>query len=421
VSFLLKYLKNKKVTVLGAGTSGIAVALLLKRKGVKVFISEQQPEKEKYKEKKILGKKGIPFEFGGHSEQIYETDVLVVSPGIALNDIRVKKARERGISVYGELEVAFWYCQAPVIAVTGSNGKSTTTELIGDIFKQAGRKHEVAGNIGRPFAEIADSITKESTAIIEVSSFQLETIKSFHPSVAIFLNLTPDHLDRHISLPEYGKLKARIFENQTEGDYLIYNGQDSYVSKLVKKSKSQKIVFNKKHSSNPCGYIDKEKLIFNIKGETKELIDLNALYLKGKHNAGNALEFVRKKNDVVWINDSKATNVEAVWYALESFDTPIILIAGGRDKDTDFSKLHDQVAKTARLVILLGEAALKMKKMLKGIPVRLVENLEQAVKLADSLANPGDVVLLSPSCASFDMFANFEQRGNTFKTLVNNL
>ncbi|MEJ2627038.1 MAG: UDP-N-acetylmuramoyl-L-alanine--D-glutamate ligase [bacterium] len=286
---MLKYLKNKKVTVLGAGTSGIAVALLLKRKGVKVFISEQQPERKKYKEKKIVGKKGIPFEFGGHSEQIYETDVLVVSPGIALNDIRVKKARERGISVYGELEVAFWYCQAPVIAVTGSNGKSTTTELIGDIFKQAGRKHEVAGNIGRPFAEIADSITKESTAIIEVSSFQLETIKSFHPRVAIFLNLTPDHLDRHISLPEYGKLKARIFENQTEGDYLIYNGQDSYVSKLVKKSKSQNIVFNKKQSSNPCGYIDKEKLIFNIKGETKELIDLKALYLKGKHNAGNAL------------------------------------------------------------------------------------------------------------------------------------
>ncbi|MFO7891543.1 MAG: UDP-N-acetylmuramoyl-L-alanine--D-glutamate ligase [bacterium] len=451
MSFLIKYLKNKKVAVLGAGMSGIAVAQLLKRNEVEVFISESQPGSCKQKEKEMLKAQKIPCEFGGHTDLIYKADLLVISPGISLDDKIAKKAEKMKISVYGELEISSWYCRAPIIAVTGSNGKSTTTELIGYIFKNAGRSYEVVGNIGKPFAEIADSVDENSTAVVEVSSFQLETIKSFRPHIAVFLNLTPDHLDRHDSMQEYGKMKARIFENQTSNDYLIYNGEDPYVSELIKNSESHKIVFNRKQSGGFCGYIDHGTLIAELEDGKKELIGLDEMYLKGEHNAANAvaaalsarimnidwesiqkslknfkglphrMEFVRKKNDVVWINDSKATNVDSVRYALQSFSTPVILIAGGRDKGADFSELHDQVARITKQVILLGEAASTMEKAFKGISVKTVKNLKEAVKTADKTAEPGDTVLLSPCCTSFDMFPNFEQRGNTFKSLVNNL
>jgi len=450
LSFLLKYLKNKKVTVLGAGASGIAAAQLLKRNGVRVFVSESKPEKDKQKEKKILQNYDIPFEFGGHTDSIYKSDLFVISPGISLDDDIIKVAENKGISVYGELEVASWYCQAPIIAVTGSNGKSTTTELIGYMFKNAGRKYEVAGNIGRALAEIADTIDKESTAIVEVSSFQLETIKSFHPKVAIFLNLSPDHLDRHGSMHIYGSYKARIFENQTSEDFLIYNGSDTHVTELIQTAKSKKIVFNTKHPDHPCGYIANEKLIVQLGNEKETVININEMKKRGKHNTANALaaalsarlmgidwesiryslryfkglphrmEFVRRKNDIIWINDSKATNVESVWYALESFNTPVILIAGGRDKDADFSKLYNQVSKKVKQVILLGEAAQKMKDVFKGLSVCIVNSLDEAVKAAEKIAEPGDTVLLSPCCTSFDMFANFEERGNKFKDFVNN-
>ncbi len=451
MSFLVKYLKNKKVTVLGAGASGIAAAQLLKRNGVRTFVSESQPERKKKKEKEILQNQDISFEFGGHTDLIYRADLFVVSPGISLDDAVIKTAENKGISVYGELEVASWYCQAPIIAVTGSNGKSTTTELIGYMFKNSGRKYEVAGNIGRALAEIADTIDKDSTAIVEVSSFQLETIKSFHPKIAIFLNLSPDHLDRHGSMHIYGSYKARIFENQTSEDFLIYNGSDTHVAKLVQRAKSKKIVFNTKHPDHPCGYIDNEQLIVQLDHEKKAVININEIKQRGKHNAANAvaaalsarimgidwesirnslrcfkglphrMEFVRRKNDIIWINDSKATNVESVWYALESFTTPVILIAGGRDKDADFSKLYDQVSQKVKQVILLGEAAQKMKDVFKGLSVRIVDSLNEAVKTAEKIAEPGDSVLLSPCCTSFDMFRNFEERGNKFKDLVNNL
>jgi len=451
LSFLVNYLKNKKITVLGAGSSGIAVARLLKKNGVNVFISESQSENCKWREKKVLMTQNIPFEFGGHTDIIYRADLFVVSPGISLDGELFKKAKNKEISVYGELEVSSWYCKAPIIAVTGSNGKSTTTELIGDIFKCSARKNEVVGNIGRPFAEVADSIHKESTAIVEVSSFQLETIKSFHPRVAVFLNLTPDHLDRHGSMREYGGLKARIFKNQTSSDYLIYNGSDEYVSGLIQNSKSKKIVFNKKDTRKSCGYIKDGKIIVEFENEKEELVNLGEMKIKGEHNAANGMaaalcarimnidwdsirsslknfkglphrmEFVRRRNNVDWINDSKATNVDSVWYALGSFNNPVILIAGGRDKNADFSKLYDQVVEKTKQVILLGEAAPKMKKVFKDISLKIVGSLEEAVKEADRVAEPGDSVLLSPSCTSFDMFSNFEERGNRFKTLVNNL
>lgn len=444
-------MKNKKVVVLGAGRSGMSVAQLLKRNGITVFVSDSQPVNRKSLEKKSLTAQGIPCEFGGHTDRIYDADLMVISPGISSDDTIVKKAEKKNISVYGELEISSWYCQAPIIAVTGSNGKSTTTALIGYIFNNAGKHSKVVGNIGKPFADIADSITKNSTAIVEVSSFQLETIRSFHPHLAVFLNLTPDHLDRHESMQNYGNLKARIFENQTSDDYLIYNGEDTLVSKLIKDSKSRKIVFNKKQSEALCGYIDQENLIVESEKGSQKLVGLNEMYLKGKHNAANAMaaalcchlmdidwkyiqhslksfkglphrmEFVRKKDGVVWINDSKATNENSVWYALESFNTPVILIAGGRDKGADFKKLYRQVERVTRQVILLGEAASDMKVAFKGISVQIVKNLEEAVKTADKKAKPGDTVLLSPSCTSFDMFSDFEERGNTFKSLVNNL
>ena len=445
-------IRGKRWTVLGAARSGVAVAGLLKRRGADVFLSEMAPREEKRDEAGILDKNGIPSEFGEHSKRILDAIGIVVSPGIALSSPVMQMIEDAGIPVWSEIEVASWFCDAPMIAVTGSNGKSTTTALMGSIFRSAGRPCVVAGNIGQPFSDYVESVESGGVAVLEVSSFQLETIDAFHPTVAVFLNLTPDHLDRHCTMEAYSRLKARIFENQVASDYLVYNGLDEKVVELAEGARSERIVFGVETDSLKCGYVHQGMLTLQIGQKPEVICSIESMSMRGDHNVSNALaaalaarlmdtdgkaiaealqtyralphrmEFVRTVDGVDWVNDSKATNVDAVWYALGSFSTPIILIAGGRDKDADFRLLRKRVAERARSVVLLGEAADKLEQALQGTcPLIHVNTLEEAVNKAREVAQPHDVVLLSPACASFDMFTNFEDRGDQFKALVEQL
>ncbi len=445
-------IRGKKWTVLGAARSGVAVAGLLKRHGADVFLSEMAPREEKRDEAGILERNGIASEFGDHSKRILDASGVVVSPGIALSNSVMQMIEDAGIPVWSEIEVASWFCDAPMIAVTGSNGKSTTTALMGYMFSSAGRPCVVAGNIGQPFSDYVERIEPEGVAVLEISSFQLETIDAFHPSIAVFLNLTPDHLDRHGTMEAYGRLKARIFENQVASDYLVYNGLDEKVVEWAKSARSERVVFGVEADSLKCGYVHQGMLTMQLGQKPEAICSVDSMSLRGDHNVSNALaaalaarlmgtagnaiaqalqtyralphrmEFVRTVDGVDWVNDSKATNVDAVWYALGSFSTPVILIAGGRDKDADFRLLRERVGERARSVVLLGEAADKLKEALQGVcPLIRVNTLEEAVQKAKEVAQPHDVVLLSPACASFDMFKNFEDRGDKFKALVERL
>lgn len=437
---------------MGAARSGVAVAQLLARKGAWVFLSEIAPLKDKREEAEVLTSTGIPFEFGGHTSRILDADWWVVSPGICQSSSVLQKAKEKGIPVWGELEVSSWFCRAPIVGVTGSNGKSTVTALLGEVFRWAGRPCVVAGNIGQPFSEYVESTVVEGVAVLEVSSFQLETIQNFHPKLAVFLNLTPDHLDRHGCMDKYGRIKSRIFENQTDSDYLVFNVLDPKVAELVRRARSQRVVFGMEVDSMGCGFLRQEVLTLRLQDRDEEILSIHEMGIRGDHNVANALavaltarlmgvdvqpirqafrtfrglphrmEFIRVVDDVEWVNDSKATNVDSVWYALGSFSSPVILIAGGRDKDADFGMLRERVRKQVRGIVLLGEAAEKMEKVFRGLqPLVKVSSLKNAVEKAREMAEPGDVVLLSPGCTSFDMFRNFEDRGEQFKALVRQL
>ncbi len=441
-------IKNKKVSVLGAGRSGLAVARLLSKAGAMVFISEQQSLDQKQNASELLTFLNIPAEFGGHSEKVLDCDWLVVSPGIDLGNSIIRQAEEKKKPIYGELEVAAWFCQCPIAAVTGSNGKSTTTALLGEMFRTAGIPCIVAGNIGESFSDHVLDTDPRFLAAIEVSSFQLELIDTFHPKVAVYLNLTPDHLDRHCTLENYGKIKARIFQNQNPDDFVIYNANDKNVSGLVKKAVSRKLPFNIVEGTSEGGFIKDRMLVLKL-GETEEkLMQISEMRLSGMHNVMNGLaaalaarvlgveivpirkalknfkglphrlEFIRKVNGVKWINDSKATNVDSVWYALGAFSEQIVLIAGGRDKNSDFTLLNERLREKVKAVILIGEAADKMARAFQGVHLVRAGSLKEAVDEGRRIAVSGDVVLLSPACASFDMFRDFMDRGDQFTHLV---
>jgi len=444
--------KGKKITVLGGGRSGLAAARLLNRQGAAVFLSESRREEDVAEAAGRLEQAQIAFETGGHTHAVYEADLMVVSPGIAVDSDILKQAKRMGIPVYSELEIAGWFCKSPIIAVTGSNGKTTTTSLIGRIFQDAGIPTVVAGNIGTAFSDFADQVPPEGMVVLEVSSFQLETIHEFHPNVAVFLNLTPDHLDRHETMETYGRMKARIFENQEASDILVYNGLDIRVSRLAKQARGRRAVFGIETAGNACAYMENWQLVLKNREDRIVLMPADEMQIRGEHNMANAmaaalsawmmdvpvdvirkglaefqalphrLEPVRTVKEVLWVNDSKATNVDAVWYALGSFTRPVILIAGGRDKNSDFSFLRERIKSHVREIILIGESAEKMKKSFTGIvPLSLAADLDEAVAMAANRAQAGDVVLLSPACASFDMFEDYMDRGEKFKKLVHQL
>ena len=386
------------------------------------------------------------------NKKVYDCDFMVISPGVPSNAPVVQKAMELGIKVWSEIEVASWFCKAPIIAVTGTNGKTTTTSLIGHIFKTAGFKTIVAGNIGAPFSDFVLDADEGSIVVLEVSSFQLDHIENFKPKVAVLLNITPDHLDRYDSFGDYILSKFRIFKNQKEDDFAVYNYDDEIVQPYVESLNVIKLPFSVRDKLSCGGFIEDGYITLNFKNKKERILKMNNLRIRGIHNVYNSLaaalaaramevkdeiireslqsfegvehrlEFVREINGVKFINDSKATNVNSLWYALESFDEPIILIAGGRDKGNDYSKVYDLVKRKVKLIIAIGESKNKIYNEFKNLTnVIEVDSMEEAVKKAYENSVPGDVVLLSPACASFDMFRDYEHRGEVFKKLVNEL
>lgn len=446
---------GKKVSVIGGARSGIAVAKLLKKLGANVFISDvKKPEEIKYVKiaPSELDSLGIEYEFGEHSERVYNCDFMVISPGVPSNAPVIKKAIELGIKVWSEIEVASWFCKAPIVAVTGTNGKTTTTSLIGHIFKTAGFKTIVAGNIGAPFSDFVLDADENSIVVLEVSSFQLDHIESFKPKVSVLLNITPDHLDRYDSFGDYVLSKFRIFKNLKEDDFAVYNYDDEIVQPYAESLNVIKLPFSVVERLSCGAFIEDEYIVLSYKNKKERILKMKDLKLRGIHNVYNSLaaalaaramevrneiireslqsfegvehrlEFVREINGVKFINDSKATNVNSLWYALESFDEPIILIAGGRDKGNDYSKVYDLVKKKVKLIIAIGESKEKIYNEFKNLTeVVKVDSMEEAVRKSYEEAKPGDVVLLSPACASFDMFRDYEHRGEVFKKLVNEL
>jgi UDP-N-acetylmuramoylalanine--D-glutamate ligase len=444
-------LHHTKVSVIGAARSGVGAALLLQTQGAKVFVSDIQPGENLTQSLLELERHAIPFEVGGHTERVYDCSLMVLSPGVPDNAPVVQEALRRGIDVVSELEVASWYCPGRIVAITGTNGKTTTTTLVGRILDDAKKKHVVAGNIGQAFSNVVSELDQTSVAVLEVSSFQLDHCISFHPSVAVILNITSDHLDRYDnSMDRYAASKARIFMNQTSSDALIFNADDEWTSKTVRAAQSSLYGFSAEQ--HYAAFIEKGVLVTTIASRRTEIIPVEEMSIKGIHNRYNAmaatlvglllgvspaslratlrnfkgvehrLEEVRELNGVKYVNDSKATNVESVWYALQAFHEPIVLLLGGREKGNDYSKLNDLVRERVRAIVAIGESAPRVEAAFGSLkPVVVAFSMEEAVRTARELANPGDVVLLSPGCKSFDWFENFEHRGRVFKQLVNAL
>ncbi|MFI5251553.1 MAG: UDP-N-acetylmuramoyl-L-alanine--D-glutamate ligase [Bacteroidota bacterium] len=447
---------GKKITIIGAARSGVAAAELLQSHGAKVFVTDNAVEEKLSPQIKRLASLGIGFETGGHTPRMYDADLIVISPGVPSNTPAVREAEKNGKRIVSELEIASWFCNSPIIGITGTNGKTTTTSLIGRLLHDAKRKHVVAGNIGNAFSGVIPEMDTETIAVLEVSSFQLDYIESFHPKVSVFLNLTPDHLDRYNGLVEnYIAAKCRIFENQSMNDYLIYNYDDDDVRENVRRMASlhvRTLGFGIDQQFKEGAFVEDNKLVTLIGGKRSEIIDTEAISIKGIHNLYNAmasaltaqvmgvqvpsiratlnnfkapphrLEFVREYKGVKYINDSKATNVSSVWYALQAYSEPIILLLGGRDKGNDYSKLYDLVRKKVKAVVAIGESAnIVVDEFKDKTKVVRVQSMNEAVDAASSLAAPGDIVMLSPACASFDWFKNYEHRGDVFKQLVNEL
>jgi len=449
----LDRITGKRVAIIGMARSGLALAKLLKSYGAKVFLSELKSEDKLKEDIKILEKLGIEWECGGHTDQVWTNkDYMVISPGVPDNIPVVQRAQSQNVPIFSEIEVASWLCQAKMVGITGSNGKTTTTTLVGEILKKAGREVAVAGNVGNAFSNVADSLSEDGTAVLELSSFQLEKISDFKPQIAALLNLSPDHLDRYTNYDAYVAAKLRIFENQTEEDIAVLNADDTLAEKIKKGLKAKTILFSTKREIKPGVFVRNGNLVSNLESKEIKIIPAAEIGIKGPHNLSNAacaaaiallrevepkviastlrefkgvehrLEEVATIRGVKFINDSKATNVDSVWYALQSVPEPVILIAGGKDKGSSYNPLADFVREKVKLLILIGQAAPKIRKEL-GEMTKTIEakSLEEAVELAFKNSEPKNTVLLSPACASFDMFENFEHRGRVFKQKVREL
>jgi UDP-N-acetylmuramoylalanine--D-glutamate ligase len=456
---------TKAATVVGGARSGLAVARLLASAGADVFLTEQGPPTEGLVD--ALDAAGVDYEFEGHTPAALEADFLVLSPGVPTQMNLVQQARRGGLPVYSEIEAASWFCQAPIVAITGTNGKTTTTSLAGHVFRTAERGPIVAGNIGYPFSDYVLDTTPDDLVVLEVSSFQLDHVDTFRPQVGVLLNITPDHLDRYrYSLNAYAQSKFRIFENQRAGDVLVYNRDDALVRDYVDETLRRRAPETTPEAwalsladgglpdTVPHGAFVRDAMIHTRHDHNDEpLMPVDKIALRGRHNLYNSLaaavaarvmevkddtireslssfegvphrlETVRSLDDVLYVNDSKATNVNAVWYALESFDRPVVLIAGGRDKGNDYSDLRPLVREKVRGVVALGESRDTVYDALgaeAGERAKAV-SMEEAIRVARQMARPGDVVLLSPACSSFDMYENYEDRGDTFRRLVRSL
>lgn len=446
-------LKNKRISIIGAGRSGIAAALKIQLLGGVPFLSEAKPLDELKLPEGIIA--NFEYETGGHSERILEADLIIVSPGVSPHIPLLKKADQKGIPVWSEIELGYRLINrdyTKIIAVTGSNGKSTVVSLIYHILNKAGEKVLLAGNIGKPLTgfPIEDDIFR--FIVLELSSFQLEKIHEFRPHISVILNITPDHLNRYKDFSEYVQAKSRILMNQGDGDLAILNYDDPECRDLARQISVQKEFYSVKSEVNPYIQLRGGELHFNLPQQLPYKIPLEALPLRGRHNIGNLLaaglvgwacgitvdnivagilsfrplehrlEQVTKINNVTFINDSKATNSNAVLVAIQSFDAPLHLIMGGSDKNEDFHFLIPYFKENVKSLTVYGETKKVLYETFANyVPTYIVEDLSEAVEMAFSKAKQGEYVLFSPGCASFDMFANFEERGKTFKQLVSKL
>jgi UDP-N-acetylmuramoylalanine--D-glutamate ligase len=455
----MREIKNSHIVVVGAARSGLAVASLLKRKGARVFVTDNSSIDTSVKSK--LNSLEIPFEENGHTDEARGADFLALSPGVPTEAPLVQEYLNAGKDVFSEIEIASWFNKSPIIAVTGSNGKTTVTNWLDHTWETAGLDHITGGNIGYAFSDKVDQEAKNCDALLEVSSFQLDHIDTFHPHVSLLLNITPDHLDRYQNdFMKYAASKFRITENQTGEDWFIYNYDDptiaGHVETLKKKDDGPRLLAfsNQQVPDDANGaFVRNQNIILKFNNKEEVLMPIKDVNLSGKHNLNNGLatalaaraseikndaireslrtfegvehrlELVRTVDGVKYINDSKATNINAVWYALDSFDVPMTLILGGRDKGNDYSELADQIRKKVHTIIAIGEARPMIEEQLKSVVPNFatVDTMNEAVRKGKEVAKRGEIVLLSPACASFDMYENYEQRGKEFKKAVNRL
>ena len=443
----------KRLVILGGGESGVGTAILGKQKGWEVFLSDKGSLKPHYRE--TLNKEGIQWEEGTHTEEkILSADVIMKSPGIPDKAPIIKKAHEKGIAVISEIEFASQYTDSLIVGITGSNGKTTTTLLTYHIFKEAGLQVGLGGNIGYSFAELV-ATKNPPYYVLEISSFQLDGIEHFAPHIAVLLNITPDHLDRYdYKFENYINSKFRIAMNQTENDYLIYDADDEVITQWLSTHtiKSKLIPFSIEKELPQGAFLKDNKIYIMLENQTTE-IDVEEISLRGKHNIKNTmaasvaarlvnirnnslreslkgfkgaphrLEEVKVVEGVTYVNDSKATNVNSVFYALDTIKTPIVWIVGGQDKGNDYNSLLPYVHEKVRAIVCLGVDNTPIIQSFHNTIGTLVEtrSMDEAVKLAQGFAQEGDTVLLSPACASFDLFKNYEERGDLFKAAVQKL
>jgi UDP-N-acetylmuramoylalanine--D-glutamate ligase len=445
-------LKGKKVLVVGLGKSGLAAALFLRRKGAQVTVSDVRSAESLAKEIPALLEEGIMVEAGGHGLLTFRRqDLIVVSPGVPLNTPELVQARNFGLPIIGELELAARFLKGKILAITGSNGKTTTTALVGEILKEAGFPTLVAGNIGVPVVGLIDESTDETWSVLEVSSFQLESTEEFHPAIAVILNITPDHLDRHGTFENYALAKERIFAAQNENDHVVLNADNPRAAQAAVRSRAAAHWFSIEHAVKQGAWVQEGNVVFRGTpvAAVEEILPLKKIPLKGEHNVENVLaavsaarlagvpgeaiaraiekfqavehrlEYVATVNGIEFYNDSKATNVDATAKAVAAFPGGIHLILGGKDKGSDYTTLSPLLRARVRAIYTIGSAAAKIESQLRGVvSIHSCETLANAVTTAANAARPGEVVLLAPACSSFDQFENYEQRGRVFKQLV---
>jgi len=445
--------KGKEIVIVGMARSGMAAAEVLWKRGARITLSDSRPTAVLESEIRILNERNIRYEVGGHSMELFDSaDLIVVSPGVPLSLPVLRQAAQTGKTLIGEIELAWRYLRGKVIAITGTNGKTTTTTLIGEILRTGGLPVQVGGNIGTPLVSLVDSSAEDTWSVVELSSFQLEAAPTFRPDIAVILNITPDHLDRYASFEAYAQAKLNIFENQVSSDFAVLNHEDPNLQNAAAKVHSQIFWFSGSHEVQRGTYVSGGQIIFDSGKVSEQVMTCNEVPLKGRHNIENVaaaitaarlagissssisrsvrsfkavehrLEPVAEIKGVHFFNDSKATNVDATIKALEAFESGVIPILGGRDKGGDFKVLSHLLQQRAKSVILLGEASDKIRMQLAGtVPMTQAHSMDDAVRLAFQQAAPGDTVLLAPACASFDMFQNYEHRGREFKAAVGRL
>ena len=443
-------LRSKRVLVVGLARSGSAAVDLLLRSGASVVATDLRSADELGVDPRDWSDRGVELRLGSQTPDVLTgIDLVVLSPGVPLDSPLPRGARERNVRTIGELELAHAVSSGKWLAVTGTNGKTTTTALLGELVRTTGRSVAVAGNIGLALSGEVEGVPADGFIVAEVSSFQLDTIESFSPHVGVLLNITEDHLDRYESFDAYRRSKARVFENQSTSDFAVLNFDDARVAALEADVAATVIPVSAQREVKHGVFLRGGTIVSQVGGREQEVVPASEVGIPGPHNLSNALaataaaaavgvtpadaarvlasfrslehrlEDAGEIDGVAYVNDSKATNVDSVGFALRSFDAPIVLIAGGKDKGTDYSPLRGTIANRVKRLVLIGEAAEKMERTFEGaVPIERAASLGEAVMAARRAASPGDVVLLSPACASFDMFDDFEDRGRQFKDLV---